>query len=408
MPMPSSGPCPRSRPGGRTLLRAVPAPALLLLVLWLWPLLALAQAAPRIGVVTMQPGEIFWERFGHNAIVVDDPAAAGPVSYNFGYFDLEEPGFTSRFVRGAMQYMLVALPLEQDLAYYRQTGRGVSIQWLDLDPEVARELAPNWPINARPENARYGYDYFLDNCSTRVRDALDRALGGALQAQLSGDAGGLSFRGEAVRLARPARWMALGFDLGLGPRADTPLSRWQAGFVPMHLADGLRDLRLADGRPLVVSEHEILPHRIAPEPPPLPRRWWPHLLTGLALAGGALLLGRARPRALAAIALPFWVACATAGLLLAFLWCCTAHWAAWANHNLLLLSPLCLLALPGGWRTARGRPPGPWFARARWLVAAGGLAALALQLLSAAQDNLPWIALLLPLHLALAVAWRNR
>ncbi len=31
-------------------------------------------AAPRIGVVTMQPGEIFFERFGHDAIVVIDPA----------------------------------------------------------------------------------------------------------------------------------------------------------------------------------------------------------------------------------------------------------------------------------------------------------------------------------------------
>ncbi|MFP5374802.1 MAG: DUF4105 domain-containing protein [Gammaproteobacteria bacterium] len=403
-----SGPCPRPRAATGARSRARPAPAVLVLVLWLWPLLALAQAAPRIGVMTMQPGEIFWERFGHNAIVVDDPAAPGPVSYNFGYFDLEEPGFVGRFVRGRMQYMLVALPLEQDLAYYRQTGRGVAIQWLDLDPAQARALAADLAANARPENARYGYDYFLDNCSTRVRDALDRALGGALRPQLAHDAGGLTFRGEAVRLARPARWMALGFDLGLGPRADAPLDRWQAGFVPMRLADGLRAVRHADGRPLVVAEQALLPHRIAPEPAPLPRRWWPQLLAGLALAGGALLLGRARPRALAALALPFWAACATAGLLLAFLWCCTAHWAAWSNHNLLLLSPLCLLALPGGWRVARGQAPGRWFTRARWLVAASALATLPLQLLPAAQDNLPWIALLLPPHLALAIAWRWR
>ena len=50
---------------------------LLLALLWLLP--ALAAAAPRIGVLTMEPGEIFWERFGHNAVVVDDPAAPGPL-----------------------------------------------------------------------------------------------------------------------------------------------------------------------------------------------------------------------------------------------------------------------------------------------------------------------------------------
>ena len=73
-----------------------------------------AQPAPaevRIGVVTMGPGEVFWERFGHDAIVVDDPARGEPVSYNFGFFDMAEDGFIGRFVRGEMQYMLVALPL---------------------------------------------------------------------------------------------------------------------------------------------------------------------------------------------------------------------------------------------------------------------------------------------------------
>ena len=96
------------------------------------------------------------------------------------------------------------------------------------------------------------------------------------------------------------------------------------------------------------------------------------------------------------------------GLLLAFLWCCTAHRAGWANHNLLLLSPLCLLLLPGGWRIARGRPAGPWFRRALLVVAVLAGLAPVLQLLPGAQYQLPWIALLLPVHLAFAFAWARR
>src|SRR5690606_30367768 len=89
---------------------------------------ALAQdaPAPRIGVVTMGPGEVFWERFGHDAIVVDDPASGTRTNYNFGFFDLAEDGFVGRFVRGEMRYMLVALPLDEDLRYYRDVGRGAS------------------------------------------------------------------------------------------------------------------------------------------------------------------------------------------------------------------------------------------------------------------------------------------
>ena len=149
--------------------------ARLLVVLGLWLCTMAAFAAPRIGVVTMLPGEIFWERFGHNAILVADPATGAGISYNFGFFDPTEPDFLARFIRGNMRYRLAALPIEQDLAVYRDEGRGVSVQWLDLDDAQAQSLADALAVNARPENAHYRYDYFLDNCSTRVRDAIDRS-----------------------------------------------------------------------------------------------------------------------------------------------------------------------------------------------------------------------------------------
>ncbi len=353
----------------------------------------------------MQPGEIFFERFGHNAIVVDDPGAGEPLSYNFGFFDLDEPDFLARFVRGDMQYMLVALPLAQDLAYYREVGRGVSIQWLDLDPDAAEALAAGLALNARPENARYRYEYFTDNCSTRVRDAIDRALGGALQRQLSSRSQGNTYRSEAVRLASPAAWMWLGFDLGLGPAADQPNSLWQDAFVPMRLATSLRETRRDDGRLLVLAEAELLPHRIASEPPPFARAWWPWLLAGLTFAVAIHWWGQRSPRHVARFALSWWAVCGIAGVLMVFLWGFTTHRFAWANHNLLLLSPLCLALLPGAWRIARGRDGGRLFQALLWaLVVMLLLAPFLLWLPAQPQRNAHWIALLLPLQLAFAAA----
>ncbi len=372
------------------------------------PLLALAADAPRIGVVTMQPGEVFFERFGHDAIVVVDPDTGAATSYNFGYFDPSEPDFLSRFVRGEMLYHLVALPAAQDLAQYEQAGRGASVQWLDLEPEQARALAAALAERARPENSRYRYDYFTANCATQVRDALDEAMGGALKSQLAGRSRGNTFRSESVRLARPAPWMWLGFDLGLGPFADRPLSRWEEAFVPMRLADGLREVRNSAGRPLVQAEQELLPHRIAPEPVERPRRGWPWALAGLVLGAGIVMLRR-RPRLLAGSASPLWLLCGLAGALLVFIWGFTAHQAGWANRNLFLLNPLCLLLLPGAVALLRGRAPGRLFRIVLWAVA--GLAALGwiLQWLSQQpQYNLPWIGLLLPLHVALALALGRR
>ncbi|WP_425525669.1 DUF4105 domain-containing protein [Xanthomonas hortorum] len=364
--------------------------------------------APRVGVVTMQPGEVFFERFGHDAIVVVDPITQQATSYNFGFFDPSEPDFIPRFTRGEMMYYLVALPLEEDLSQYRNVGRGVSIQWLDLPPEQARALADGLAVRSQPENARYHYDYFVANCATMVRDTLDRAMGGALKSQLAGRSRGNTFRSEAVRLASPAPWMWLGFDLGLGPYADRPLSRWEEAFVPMRLADSLIQVHNSVGRPLVQSTQVLLPHRIAPEPDEQRRHWWPWLLTGLIVAAGVLALGR-RQRLLAALALPYWLLCAIGGGLLVYLWGFTAHQSAWANRNLLLVNPLCALLLIGGIAVLRGRRPGRWFDVLRWVVAAAALVALLIHWLSfQAQDNLQWVLLLLPIHAALAIALRRR
>lgn len=381
---------------------------LVLAMLLAMPPLALAAAAPRIGVMTMQPGEVFFERFGHDAIVVVDPDSGEAVSYNFGFFDPSEPDFLSRFIRGEMMYHLVALPATQDLAQYQAAGRGVSMQWLDLEPDQARALAALLAERARPENSRYRYDYFTANCATQVRDALDTAMGGALKAQLAGRSRGNTYRSEAVRLASPAPWMWLGFDLGLGPYADRALSRWEEAFVPMRLADSLREARNRQGRPLVQSEQELLPHLIAPEPVEAPRRWWPWLLAGLSLAA-AIFAARRRPRLLAGFALPLWLLCGLAGALLVFLWGFTAHQAGWANRNLFLLSPLCLLLLPGAIALLRRRVPGRLFRPLLWAVAAIAMLGWILQWLSLQpQYNLSWIALLLPVHVALALALGRR
>lgn len=365
-----------------------------------------AGAAPRIGIMMMQPGEIFFERFGHDSVLVADPETGEAISYNFGFFDPTEPDFIARFVRGDMRYRLAAVPYADDLVLYRHEGRGVSVLWLDLDDAQAREIATALADNARPENAFYRYDYFRDNCSTRVRDAIDRALAGRLQKQVAGRSQGLSWRDEALRLASPAPWMWLGFDIGLGPAADRPMTMWEQAFVPRRLSDILVEAKNSAGRPLVRERQEILPHRIAPEPEGRARRWWLWAFWGVAIAIAIAWLGRrdAGSRVLGAVLLPFWLLAGFIGALLLFLWLGTAHAMAWANHNLFLLNPVTWLALPGAWRMLRGRAPGRLATRVAQLIALCGLAGLLVRWVSAQpQANLHWIALLLPVYAA--VGW---
>ncbi|MGH8106255.1 MAG: DUF4105 domain-containing protein, partial [Arenimonas sp.] len=257
--------------------------------------------------------------------------------------------------------------------------------------------------NAKPENSRYTYDYFTANCSTRVRDSLDKVLNGQIKTQLSSPSLGNSYRSESVRLAWPAKWMAMGFHLGLGPAADKPLSRWDEAFIPMRLRDSLRLIKLSDGSPLISSEEELLPHSLSLPPSDMPPWKKTAFMIGIALAIGIFFLAKRTPRLLAGIAGIFWLAAGLLGCLMLFVWFGSAHWAGYRNANLLLLSPLALALLPGAWQKIRNKTPANYFNYLLWLMAASAAIAGFLQFLPfLAQQNFEWVLMLLPVHLALA------
>ena len=126
------------------------------------------------------------------------------------------------------------------------------------------------------------------------------------------------------------------------------------------------------------------------------------------MAAGLLLLGRSRPRWLAVLAGIFWLASGLLGVLMLYLWFGTEHRFAWGNENLLLFNPLALALLPGAWRRMAGRAAAPWFRKVLLVVVLAALAALLLKwVMLSSQFNQAWIALLLPVHLALWAAFRR-
>jgi hypothetical protein len=402
---------PRPQPASRTVTRRGITGRVRLLAGMLLLLPALLAAAPRIGLLTMAPGEEYWARFGHNALLVVEPDG-GATSYNFGYFDFEQQDFMLRFLRGRMLYRLVALPAERDIAQYASEGRGVALQWLALDAAQSRELADFLRWHALPENADYRYDYFFDNCSTRVRDAIDRALGGELLRQTRSRSRGITARDESLRLAQTLPWLMLGIHFGLGPATDQPLSRWGESFIPERLAEAVREVRLDDGRALVESEQQLAPHRLRATPPDPPRTLLPFLIAGVLLALALAHALRKPPgawRSTATVAIAgFWLTGGLLGTGLLGLWLLTDHSAAWANSNLLLLPPLMLGLLPatGALRWQRRQPR--WIALLALAVLAAAVVGLVHTTLARqAQANADWIALLLPLHAVLAAhLWR--
>lgn len=393
------------------------------IALLLFPLLADAQtAAPLtagsnldVALITFGPGTQVWERFGHNAIEIRDRERGSVLWYNYGMFDFAQKNFYLNFARGHMLYRIDVENATDELPTYLAEGRWIVRQQLNLSAAQQLQLSEFLQWNARPENAQYRYDYFTANCATRVRDALDAVVHGAIKRELVTHSRGFTYRMDALRLMRPEPLLMLGIDAGLGPFADRPLSDWDESFVPMQFMHDLRKVRVRgeDGRlvPLVQNETQIAPARL-PAPPAYPPNWiWQALMIGVAT--GLALFGLSRLRAyawarvsFAAVASSTSLAGGIAGLVLLGLWLLTDHVAAWHNENLLLLDPLCLLLLPAWIGSARaGWQPSAFAKRTTQIVVALALLALIIKLVPALyQSNGLWIALFLPIHAALAAA----
>lgn len=360
----------------------------------------------QVFLMTMGPGAMVYERFGHNAIWVRDTVSGADAVYNYGTFDFAQPGFIGRFVMGRPMYWLGVSDLATTLRTYDFYGRRVEVQELDLPPAVRAELALALAENARPEQREYRYDYFLDNCSTRVRDILDRVLGGALRRATEGVPGEGTLRFHTQRSVSNDPAMYLGILAAMGPRVDAPLDQWGEMFLPEKVQERVRELRVRwpDGRevPLVRTEATLLDLNRYTVEPTRPSWALPLAGAGLVIAGLVLLtLVGGAVGTLGRLAATLWlVASAVGGLVLAFLWLGTDHVFTRSNATLLLLAPTGLALIPAIWRGGGRRVAVAHLA----VVALGAVAVLA-----GWQSSGELIALALPAGAAAAwVAGRGR
>ena len=301
-------------------------------------------------LLTMGQGDEVFEKFGHNALIVWDDAAGRPLVYNWGMFDFAQPNFLGRFLTGDTRYWMQPFTIEQTLDAYQRLNRTMTVQELNLTPAQRTRLVQMLATNALEANKFYRYDYYRDNCSTRVRDAIDAVTGGVLAAAMKSMPGDGSYRWHTRRLLAYSTPLYFGSQLVLGVDADLPLTAWQEAFLPQSLTKAVMRIELpaADGlprRPLAAPIDTIFRATRAPEPrvvqPQLVQAAVIGMLIGAAIFGLALL-GRTG----AAVAVGIWsLLCACIGTVLLLAWFATQHVFMANNPSVALASPLWLAGI---------------------------------------------------------------
>jgi hypothetical protein len=304
-------------------------------------------------LLTFGWGDVVWERFGHNAIWIRDRAAGTDMTYNWGMFDFNQPHFIWRFVTGDTRYWMEPIDYAAMVRYYKEHDRSILAQELNLSPAQRLKLQQFVQWNALPQNKFYRYDYYRDNCSTRLRDAIDHALSGQLQTATVSRMTSGTYRWHTQRLLTGDLPLYAGVTLALGHPADKPLSRWQEMFLPVRMANDFRSVTVADTAgnqiPLVKSEMVILTAGRSPEPATAPNYLPLFVAAGLIYATLLLVLVRSAEGGhrfalfgATALATLWSLVAGIAGVALVFAWLFTKHYFMGRNENLLHFVPLSL------------------------------------------------------------------
>jgi hypothetical protein len=298
----------------------------------------------QISLLVSSPGSELYTAFGHSAIRVTDYKRGLDWVFNYGVFDFDTPNFYGKFVRGKLLYKLAIQEFPSYWTSYTGSQQLVTEQVLQLEPAQKQYFLSRLMDNYKPENRYYLYDFFYDNCATRIRDIIEAAADGRLVIPEPATTEGPAFRDLLHYHVGTRYWTSFGIDIILGLEADKVADFRDQMFLPEFLSRNLGEYQFKKDGSLekVLSEPVVLMEK-GPEPPRL--NWFLRPVFVMSLICLVLLMlsirfNKKQKRRLDRILFTVLGLC---GFFLLFMWFGTDHIATERNMNLVWLNPLYLL-----------------------------------------------------------------
>ena len=211
----------------------------------------------KISVLTIAPGSSLNDAFGHNAFRVKDPVNFLDVTYDFGRYDFDAPNFYLNFARGKLNYSIGKEDYNTFLSYYIRTNRTVREQVLNLSQDDKQRLYNDLVINYKPENREYLYDFFYNNCATKIKDLVNNTFPYQVKYHEPDDFEPKTFRALIHNKVGLNTWGSLGIDIALGSVIDIKATPVQHMFLPNYIYKFFAEATILGDQPLVNSSEVI-------------------------------------------------------------------------------------------------------------------------------------------------------
>jgi hypothetical protein len=192
-------------------------------------------------LITCNPGTETYSIYGHSALRIVNRPDNSDLVFNWGVFDFSTPNFAWKFAKGRLEYMLIVESMKNFLQTYFYEERAVYSQRINLSPGEIRQLILLINENLKPENVKYRYDFFYDDCSTRIRDLLEKSIGDKLSYPPEEPEEAPTFRDMTGKYQNPYPWLNFGIDLIMGSPGDKKTTFRDMMFLPVDLQSALSE-----------------------------------------------------------------------------------------------------------------------------------------------------------------------
>lgn len=300
-----------------------------------------------VSLLTCTPGPVAYTMYGHSALRVHNYTTNLDLVFNYGVFDYNEDNFVFKFVKGETDYILGAEYAVGFFGRYGEEGAGILEQVLNFSQEECNLINALLMENLQPANRTYRYNWLYDNCTTRARDMIERAVQGEVRYHAADPH--LTARSILHQFNIVDRWMEFGENFILGYELDRPLSKRQQMFIPSLYAadvDSATILR-PDGQevPLVLETRHPLQQTLQKPAPDFDTPMLIFILLFVMIAVVSVFEVR-RKQTFKCLDVTLSVLVGLAGLLVSFLFFFSEHAGVDTNILVILFNPMAFVWIP--------------------------------------------------------------
>ncbi|MDO5981684.1 DUF4105 domain-containing protein [Flavivirga spongiicola] len=289
-----------------------------------------------ISVLTIGPGSSLNDSFGHSAFRITDRVNGLDLVYGYGEYDFDTPNFYLKFAQGKLNYLISKDKFQRFYQAYSYYNRTIKEQDLNLSQEEKQKLYDFLINNYKPKNRGYLYDFFFDNCATKIKDVANVSLNNFIIFNNPKDYKEATFRTLIQNNLNRNSWGSFGIDVALGSVIDKKATTEEHMFLPENIYRFFDNATIKNSNKSLVKESRVL---YSQKDTPKPNTFFTSPLFILGIVSGIILFITYRDfkknKQSVWLDTTLFSITGIIGMFLLLLWFATDHKGTHQNYNLL-------------------------------------------------------------------------